>query len=98
VVGQSLLEGVGYEEDGQRVSGNFMDYALPLAQSMPRLSIGHTVTPSPITPLGLKGVGEAGTIGSVPAVANAVMDALAPLGIRHLDLPLTANKIWKAMQ
>jgi carbon-monoxide dehydrogenase large subunit len=60
--------------------------------------MGHTVTPSPVNPLGVKGAGEAGTIGSTPAVVNAVMDALAPLGIRHLDMPLTPQKVWKAMQ
>jgi len=65
---------------------------------MPHMSIGHTVTPSPRTPLGVKGVGEAGTIGSVPAIANAVMDALAPLGVRHIDLPLTPQRVWNAMR
>lgn len=75
-----------------------MDYAVPTAEAMPRMNIGHTVTPSPRTPLALKGVGEAGTIGSVPAVANAVLDALAPLGIRHIDLPLTPLRVWTAMQ
>jgi carbon-monoxide dehydrogenase large subunit len=97
-VGQALLEEVVYDEAGQLLSGTFMDYAMPQAETMPRLQIGHTVTPSPINPLGIKGVGEAGTIGSVPAVANAVMDALAPLGIRHLDLPLTPHKVWQAIQ
>jgi carbon-monoxide dehydrogenase large subunit len=75
-----------------------MDYAMPKAEHMPHLSIGHTVTPSPRNPLGVKGVGEAGTIGSVPAITNAVMDALAPLGITHLDLPLTPLKVWTAIQ
>jgi carbon-monoxide dehydrogenase large subunit len=97
-VGQALMEEAVYDENGQLLSGSFMDYAIPTAEEMPCLQIGHTVTPSPIGPLGIKGVGEAGTIGSVPAVANAVMDALAPLGIRHLDLPLTAHKVWKAIQ
>src|SRR5581483_4648822 len=92
------LEEVVYDEGGQLLSGTFMDYAMPLAETMPQMRIGHTVTPSPRTPLGLKGVGEAGTIGSVPAIVNAVMDALAPLGIRHLDVPLTPAKIWKAIQ
>lgn len=96
-VGQALLEEVVYDDDGQLLSGSFMDYAVPQAHTMPPMRIGHTVTPSPITPLGLKGVGEAGTIGSVPAIANAVMDALAPLGIRHLDLPLTPLKVWGAI-
>jgi aerobic carbon-monoxide dehydrogenase large subunit len=97
-VGQALLEEVVYDEYGQIASGTFMDYALPTAETMPPMRIGHTVTPSPRTPLGLKGVGEAGTIGSVPAIANAVMDALAPLGIDHLDLPLTPLKVWTAIQ
>lgn len=97
-VGQALLEEVVYDEGGQLLSGSFMDYAIPRAHTMPRMEIGHTVTPSPRTPLGLKGVGEAGTIGSVPAIANAVMDALSPLGIRHLDLPLTPLKVWEAMR
>ena len=97
-LGQALLEEVVYDEAGQLISGTFMDYAMPLAQSMPPLRIQHTVTPSPITPMGIKGVGEAGTIGSTPAIANAVMDALAPLGIRHLDLPLTPLKVWQAIR
>jgi aerobic carbon-monoxide dehydrogenase large subunit len=97
-VGQALLEEVVYDDSGQLLSGSFMDYAIPQAHTMPRMEIGHTVTPSPRTPLGLKGVGEAGTIGSVPAIANAVIDALSPLGIRHLDLPLTPLKVWEAMQ
>jgi aerobic carbon-monoxide dehydrogenase large subunit len=97
-VGQALLEEAVYDEGGQLVSGTFMDYAMPQAHTMPVMRIGHTVTPSPRTPLGLKGVGEAGTIGSVPAIANAVMDALTPFGIRHLDLPLTPLKVWQAMQ
>jgi len=97
-VGQALLEEVVYDETGQLISGTFMDYAMPQAETLPRLTIGHTVTPSPINPLGLKGVGEAGTIGSVPAIANAVMDALAPLGVRHIDLPLTPQKVWQAIQ
>jgi carbon-monoxide dehydrogenase large subunit len=97
-VGQALFEEAVYDDGGQLVSGTFMDYAMPQAHTMPTMRIGHTVTPSPRTPLGLKGVGEAGTIGSVPAIANAVMDALTPFGIRHLDLPLTPLKVWQAMQ
>ncbi|MER3420990.1 MAG: carbon monoxide dehydrogenase, partial [Chloroflexota bacterium] len=97
-VGQALLEEVVYDENGQLLTGTFLDYALPTAETLPRIQLGHTVTPSPLTPLGLKGVGEAGTIGSVPAIANAVMDALAPLGIRHLDLPLTPHKVWRAIR
>ncbi|MHB8575747.1 MAG: xanthine dehydrogenase family protein molybdopterin-binding subunit [Dehalococcoidia bacterium] len=97
-LGQALLEGVVYDEDGQLISGSFMDYAMPLAESMPYMNIGHTVTPSPLTPLGMKGVGEAGTIGSVPAMVNAVIDALSPFGVKHIDMPLTPEKVWSAMQ
>lgn len=96
-LGQALFEEVVYDEGGQLLSGTFMDYAMPRAEHFPTLRIGHTVTPSPITPLGLKGVGEAGTIGSVPAIVSAVMDALSPFGIRHLDPPLTPLKLWQAM-
>jgi len=97
-VGQALMEEVVYDDDGQLISGTFMDYALPKAEHFPRMNIGHTVTPSPLTPLGMKGVGEAGTIGSVPAIVNAVMDALAPLGVKHLDPPLTPQKVWTAIR
>jgi len=96
-VGQALFEEAVYDESGQPIAGSFLDYAIPHSEDLPRLSIGHTVTPSPINPLGIKGVGEAGTIGSVPAIANAVMDALAPLGIRHIDLPLTPLRVWNAL-
>jgi radical SAM superfamily enzyme YgiQ (UPF0313 family) len=71
-----------------------MDYALPRAHDIPDYILGHTVTPSPVNPLGIKGVGEAGTIGATPAIANAVLDALAPLGITHLDLPMTPERVW----
>jgi aerobic carbon-monoxide dehydrogenase large subunit len=97
-IGQALLEEVVYDEDGQIVSGSFMDYAMPLAETFHAMNIGHTVTPSPNTPLGVKGVGESGTVGATPAVANAVIDALSPLGIRHIDIPLTPHKVWKAIQ
>jgi len=80
------------------VSGTFMDYAMPRARMMPWIESAHTITPSPVNPLGAKGVGEAGTIGSTPAMVNSVVDALAPLGVRHIDMPMTAGKIWKLMQ
>ena len=76
---QALFEEVVYDENGQLLTGEFMDYAVPKAHQLPRYELDHTVTPSPVNPLGVKGVGEAGTIGSTPAVANAVIDALAPL-------------------
>ncbi|NUM47608.1 MAG: molybdopterin-dependent oxidoreductase [Anaerolineales bacterium] len=96
-VGQALWENGVYDEYGQLVSGSLMDYAMPKAHFLPEIEMGHTVTASPTNPLGVKGAGEAGTIGAAPAVVNAVMDALAPFGVRHLDMPLTAEKVWRAM-
>ena len=97
-IGQALYEGLAWDEDGQPMSASFMQYAIPRAHQMPRLETGHTVTPSPINPLGVKGVGESGTIGSPPAVVNAVMDAVRRLGIQNLDMPLTPSKVWAALQ
>jgi carbon-monoxide dehydrogenase large subunit len=97
-IGQVLFERTIYDEDGQLLTGEFMDYAIPRAGDIPEYVLGSTVTPSPTNPLGVKGVGEAGTIGATPAIANAVVDALEPLGIKHLDLPLTPEKVWRAMQ
>ena len=96
-VGQALWEGAAYDENGQLLSGSLMDYALPKAHFFPNIEMGQTVTPSPTNPLGVKGAGEAGTIGAAPAVVNAVVDALAPFGVKHLDMPLTAEKVWRAM-
>jgi len=96
-LGQVLFEQTVYDENGQLLTGEFMDYAIPRAKNIPDYVMGSTVTPSPTNPLGIKGCGEAGTIGATPAIANAVMDALAPLGIRHLGLPLTPEKIWRAI-
>jgi carbon-monoxide dehydrogenase large subunit len=97
-VGQALWEQAVYAEDGQLLSGSMMDYALPRASWIPNIELDETVTPSPVNPLGVKGVGEAGAIASTAAVANAVNDALAPLGIRHLDMPFTAQTVWRAIQ
>ncbi|MHB8459202.1 MAG: xanthine dehydrogenase family protein molybdopterin-binding subunit [Candidatus Limnocylindrales bacterium] len=97
-VGQALWEGAIYGEDGQLLTGSLLDYALPRAAWLPNLELGETVTPSPVNPLGVKGVGEAGAIASTAAVANAVVDALSPLGIRHLDMPFTAQTVWRAIQ
>ncbi|HKX63305.1 MAG TPA: xanthine dehydrogenase family protein molybdopterin-binding subunit [Verrucomicrobiae bacterium] len=96
-LGQALFERCVYDENGQLLTGEFMDYAMPRAADIPNYILGHTVTPSPSNPMGIKGVGEAGTIGATPAIANAVMDALAPLGVKHLDLPLTPEKVWRAL-
>jgi carbon-monoxide dehydrogenase large subunit len=97
-VGQALWEAAIYGEDGSLLSGSMLDYAVPRAEWFPTFELDETITPSPVNPLGVKGVGEAGAIASTAAVANAVNDALAPLGIRHLDMPLTAPRVWKAMQ
>jgi len=97
-VGQALWEEAVYSDDGQLLSGSMLDYALPRAKWLPTLELDETVTPSPVNPLGVKGVGEAGAIASTAAVANAVIDALSPLGIRHLDMPYTPQKVWRAIQ
>lgn len=97
-VGQALWEHGIYDEDGQLLTGSFMDYAMPRADGMPMTTIGRTETPSPHNPLGVKGAGEMGTIAATVTVANAVMDALAPLGVRHLEMPYTAEKLYNAIQ
>jgi carbon-monoxide dehydrogenase large subunit len=97
-IGQALTETAVYDDSGQLVSGSLMDYAIPKASLFPMLELDRTVTTTDVNPLGAKGAGEAGTIASTPAVANAVIDALAPLGIRHVDMPLTAPRVWAAMQ
>jgi carbon-monoxide dehydrogenase large subunit len=99
-LGQALLEQVVYTPDGQLLTGSLGDYAVPRAVDLPMLAdlvLGHTVTPSPLNPLGVKGVGEAGTVGAPAAVANAVVDALSPLGVTHVDMPFTAEKIWRLL-
>ncbi len=96
-VGQALWEQGVYDESGQLLTGSMMEYTMPRAESFPKFEIGRIETPSPHNPLGVKGAGEMGTIAATVTVANAVMDALAPLGIRHLEMPLTPEKIWKAM-
>ncbi len=97
-LGEALQEMAVYDEDGQLLTGTMMDYAVPKASQMPRIETAHTVTPSPVNPLGVKGVGETGTIASVPTLVNAVCDALAPLGITHIDKPLTPARVWGAIQ
>ena len=97
-VAQALWEYASYDEGAQLVTGSMMDYALPKAEDLPSFETDRTVTPSPVNPMGVKGAGETGTIASTAAVANAVLDALAPLGISHIDLPLTPARIWAAVQ
>lgn len=95
---QALYEGAVYDEEGQLLTGNLTTYLLPTAADLPMFETERTVTPSPNNPLGVKGIGEGGTTGSTPAVANAVMDALRPLGIHQLEMPLSPFRIWSAIQ
>jgi carbon-monoxide dehydrogenase large subunit len=95
--GQVMMEDAALDRDGHLLSGTLMDYAIPRADDVPHAEIGHAHTPSPNNPLGVKGIGEAGTIGIPPAMVNAVVDALSPFGVTHLDMPLTPEKIWRAL-
>jgi len=95
---QAVYETAVYDENGQLLSGSLMDYALPTASMVPTYEVDRTVTPTPVNPMGLKGAGETGTIASTPAVVNAIIDALKPYGITHLDMPLTPQRIWQAIQ
>jgi carbon-monoxide dehydrogenase large subunit len=97
-VAQALWEWASYDEAGQLITGSLMDYGLPRADQLPSFETDRTVTPSPVNVLGVKGAGEAGTIAATPAVANAVMDALSPFGLTHLDLPLSPQRVWKAVR
>ena len=97
-VGMALMEMISFDEDGNCIAGSLMDYLIPTALEVPHWETGHTVTPSPHHPIGAKGVGESATVGSPPAVVNAVVDALKPYGIRHADMPLTPSRVWDAMQ
>ena len=97
-LGQALVEGMIYSEDGQPLTGSLMDYALPRAENTPEFALDTLETPSPVTPNGVKGIGELPTLAAPVAIANAVMDALSHLGIRHIDTPLTPEKIWQALQ
>jgi carbon-monoxide dehydrogenase large subunit len=96
-IGQALYEQVVYDADGQLVTGTFVDYALPTANEIPSFETDRTETPSPTNSLGVKGVGEAGTIAATAAVTNAVIDALRPLGVTYVDMPLTPMRIWQAI-
>jgi carbon-monoxide dehydrogenase large subunit len=97
-IGQALWEGAVYSEDGQLLTGSMMDYALPRADAFPKLELGMTETPTTVNPLGVKGIGETGTIASTPAVYNAVLDAVAPLGVKRIDMPLTPERVWRAIR
>jgi carbon-monoxide dehydrogenase large subunit len=97
-IGLALMEFIGFDELGNHLAGSLMDYALPTSLEVPDWETGATCTPSPHHPIGAKGIGESATIGSLPAVVNAVMDALAPLGVAHIDIPLTPPRVWEGIQ
>jgi aerobic carbon-monoxide dehydrogenase large subunit len=97
-VGMALMQVIAFDEDGNCLGGSFMDYLLPTSVECPSWELGETVTPCPHHPIGAKGVGESATVGSPPAVVNAVMDALQPYGVRHADMPLTPGNVWSAIQ
>jgi carbon-monoxide dehydrogenase large subunit len=97
-IGQALYEESVFDAEGNPLTISFADYALPTAAELPMFEVHHTETPTPMNPLGAKGIGESGTIGSVPAVQNAVVDALSHLGVRHIDLPCTPERVWRAIQ
>ncbi len=94
-IGQAMIEEVVYNEDGQLLTGSFMDYAIPRAGDFPRFELDATVTPTPLNPLGAKGVGEAGTLGSTPCIVAAVVDALSEFGVKHIDMMLRPEKLWR---
>ena len=95
---QALWEGFAYDDDGNPLTANLMDYAMPSAAELPSFEASNTETPTPLNPLGAKGIGESGTIGSTPALQNAVVDAVSHLGVRHIDMPLSSQRVWNAIQ
>ena len=94
---QALLEEVCYDADGNPITSNLADYGMISAAELPSFEVIHMETPTPVNPLGAKGIGESGTIGSTPAVHSAVIDAVSHLGIRHIDMPTTAERVWQAI-
>ena len=94
----ALFEEIVYDDSGQNLTGTLADYLLPTAVESPKWELGKTITPSPHHPLGAKGVGESPTVGAPPAIANAVVDALWHLGVRHIDIPITPQRVWKALR
>jgi len=97
-VGQTLWEGAVYDDNGQLLTGSMTDYALPKAHMLPQIETLSTITPSPHNPLGVKGIGETGAIASTVTIYNAVIDALRPLGVNGIDMPLTPEKVWRAIR
>ncbi len=96
-LGQALCEEVRYDESGQLLTATLMDYAMPKAPMFPRIELDSTCTPTHLNPLGAKGIGELGTIGSTPCLVSAVLDALRPRGVTHIDMPLTPERVWRAL-
>ena len=97
-IGQAMVEEVVYNEEGQLLTGSFMDYAIPRAIDFPRFELGASVTPTPVNPFGAKGVGEAGTLGSTPSIVSAAVDALSEFGVTHIDMMLRPEKLWRIIQ
>ena len=97
-IAPAMYEGIQYDEQGNVLNGTLMDYLVPTAVESPHWETGHTITPSPHHPIGAKGVAESPTVGAPPAIANAIIDALSPLGVKHLDIPITPDKVWEAIQ
>ncbi len=97
-IAQALFEGVVYDDSGNPLTSTLVDYAIPSAAELPSFEASNTVTPTPLNPLGAKGIGESGTVGSTPAVQNAVLDAVSHLGVRHIDMPLTPERVWRAIR
>jgi carbon-monoxide dehydrogenase large subunit len=96
-VGQILMEDIHFDAEGQLVSGSFMDYAMPRATDMSNVDVKSNPVPTKTNPLGVKGAGEAGCVGAMPAVSNAIADALSTFGIRHLEMPATPERVWRAI-
>jgi len=96
--GQALFEEVVFDAEGNPLTASLLDYQIPTIGEIPEVVTDVTETPSPNNPLGAKGVGESGTIGSTPAVQNAVVDAVSHMGVRHIDMPLTPERVWRAIQ
>jgi carbon-monoxide dehydrogenase large subunit len=97
-IGMALMEVIAFDEEGTCLAGSYMDYLLPTPMEVPSFELGETCTPSPHHPLGAKGIGESATVGSPPAIVNAIIDALTPFGVRHADMPFTPAQVWMTMQ
>ena len=97
-IGQAMFEEAIYDESGNMLTGSLLDYLLPTATDLPSFDLHRTVTPTPVNPMGVKGIGEAGTIGSAHTIVNAVVDALSPMGVKHIDMPARPKRVWQAMQ